>query len=736
MENIIVISIKGGAMKDRIQNRKYAYMEMTGVLIIAIIAVLYVYTTFSQNTAVKQCFSILDDSRVLMGEMIANEMQNEQEHLEAASYLLEDLLQDYEKNRDMILQVLNASGAARSYSHWEICLPNEMVVQSNGSTMSLAPQYSFQERVKPGFTVSERRVALRDNETEILMLSKCIFHQGTCMGILSSVIDMNAFAEVFLQGSYRDKSEMILFERGTGDVLVDSWNPELGDIDVFDEYRSVRDYDWKSAVQEYKEGKEGHSAFLSDEGEAMYVSYAPVSYSDWELLIFESDSVSMETANVNKRATWYAIGTILVVFLLYVVWMAVSENRRHKGLVQQEADLQYALEKANKANQAKSEFLSRMSHDIRTPLNGIIGFLDLVDAGKVDRAVLKEDCRKARAAADHLSSMMSDVLNMGKLEAGKVQLAHEVFDVYQLAGDILTISEMQAKEAGISIHCDQTEEAFPYRWLWGSPLHIRQIFINILSNAVKYNKPGGEIRIQIKSKKITETQVAYRCRIEDTGIGMNADFLKHLFDPFAQEKVDARSVYQGIGLGMAIVKSLVEIMDGKIEVESKEGVGTTFTVTIPFELAVPEDISEENVPEDHDDIMGIRILLAEDNELSREIMTELLTEQGAQVVAAENGREAVEIFRNSPEQSIDMILMDLMMPVMDGIEAAENIRRMERTDAQTVPIIALTANAFEDDVKRCREAGMNMHLAKPVNTEKLIRAIAEYAKKEKHAADA
>lgn len=340
-----------------------------------------------------------------------------------------------------------------------------------------------------------------------------------------------------------------------------------------------------------------------------------------------------------------------------------------------------------------------------------------------------QDSQKARAAASHLSSMMDDVLNMGKLESGKVQLAHEAFDVRRLAQDVLTISEMQAKEAGISIYCEQMEEAFPYPWLWGSPLHIRQIFINILSNAVKYNKPDGEIHIQIESKKLTETQVAYRCRIADTGIGMNAEFLKHLFDPFAQEKVDARSVYQGIGLGMAIVKSLVEIMDGKIEVESKEGKGTTFTVTIPFELASRENVQLEVQTESEENICGIHILLAEDNDLSGEIVTELLKEHGAEVAWVKDGKAAVEAFRNSSRQSLDIILMDLMMPVMTGTEAARAIRSLEREDAQTIPIIALTANAFEEDVKKCREAGMNQHLSKPVNTERLIHTIADYTRK-------
>ena len=716
-------------MKEHIHNRKYAYIEMTTLLIIVIIAVLYAYTTFSQKTAVDQCFSILDDSRVLMSEMIANEMQNEQEHLEAASYLLEDLLTDYDKNQKMILQVLNASGAARSYSHWEVCLPDERVIQSSGVTLTLSPRYSFKERVKKGFTVSERRVALRDNETEILMLSKCIFQKENCIGILSSVIDMDALAEVFLQGAYRDKSEIMLFERGTGDILIDSWNDELGDISTLDDRKSVKGYDWEDAMASYKAGGEGHSAFLSDSNEAIYVSYAPVPYSDWELLIFEADSVSMGTANINKRATWHAIFSILAAFLLYFIWIAISEKKRHRVLEEKEENLQYALEKANQANQAKSEFLSRMSHDIRTPLNGIIGFLDLVEEGKATPAVLESNCRKAKTAATHLSSMLDDVLNMGKLEAGKVQLAHEVFDIRQLAKDVLTISETKAKESGITIYCENDKDAFRYPWLWGSPLHIRQIFINIIGNAVKYNKPDGEIHIQIESKKLTDHQIAYRCRIADTGIGMSEEFCRHLFDPFAQEKTDARSAYQGVGLGMAIVKSLVDIMEGKIEVQSCEGMGTTFIVTIPFELAEAPEVETEEREEAEDSICGIHILLAEDNDLSGEIVTELLKEQGAYVTLVKNGKEAVEVFENSPQKSIDTVLMDLMMPVMNGIEAAKKIRSLEREDAHTVPIIALTANAFVEDIRKCEEAGMNMHLAKPVNTQKLIHAIAEVVKR-------
>ena len=709
-------------MKITAHRKHYIYVELTVVLVLAIICILLGYTDFVQRSSTEQCFSILDDSRAQLGQMIANEMKNEQEHLESAANLLENLLTDFENNQKVILQIMNASSASRTYSHWELCLPDARVLRTDGSIVSLKPDYSFEERVYKGFTVSERRTALKDGETQILMLSDCIFREEDCLGILSSVIELQPFAEDFLKSAYEQGAEIVVFETGNGDILVDSWKSSAVNIRDIEEKETVMGYKWKDVYADFTAGGQGHAAFASEiKGESMYVSYAPIPYSDWELLLFMPDSICMATARTSQKATFATIFAILAMFLAFTVFISVGEGKRYKANQKRELELQEALEKANKANRAKSEFLSRMSHDIRTPLNGIIGYLEIAESKKADPQIVEKNRKKARVAADHLLSLINDVLNMSKLEDGKVVLAHEAFDIRELASEILTLTEIRAAEAGVSLKHEDCTMNISHPYIYGSPLHVRQIFVNILGNAIKYNKPGGSVSAKIETGPCDGKNVFYICTIADTGIGMSPEFLEHLFEPFVQEKTDARSVYHGTGLGMAIVKSLVDKMGGTIQVKSIPGEGSEFKVTIPFEMASEGEIKKEEQDriKRENPLKGLKILLAEDNELNLEIAMELLEEKGALLTPAKNGKEAVEIFQNHPGGTFDVILMDIMMPVMDGLEATRKIRSSDRADGKTIPIIALTANAFFEDIEKCQKAGMDAHIAKPIDFEKL-----------------
>lgn len=726
---IHTVHTKEAYMKKKLLSKKNFYLEITAVLILVITFALIRYTSIVQKTATNQCFSILDDSRTLLGQMITNEMQTEQEHLEAASALLENLLPDYDNNEEMILQIMNASSADKTYSHWEICLPDERVFYSDGTQLELGPKYSFQERVQEGFSVSERRTALKDGKSQIIMLSKCIFHNRDCVGILSSVIDLNSFSRLFQAKAYNEESEIMLFERGTGDILIDSWHHNLGNISDSNGITALDGYDWNEVAANYDAGNSGHAAFLSEEkGETMYLSYAPTGYSDWEILVFAPDSVCMETANTSKTLTYQTIFFISLAFFIFLSLIIIGEKHRTHLQAEREIQRKDALEKANRANAAKSDFLSRMSHDIRTPLNGIIGCLTIAEANKNNPELLDQNRKNMRVAANHLLTLIDDILNMSKLEDNKVELAHTAFDVRHLGNDILTITEMLAKENNITLHLDSSSYNLPHPYVYGSTLHVRQIFVNILNNAVKYNKPGGEIYVKLESGACDEKNISYICTIQDTGIGMSPEFMSHLFDPFSQEKVDARSVFQGTGLGMSIVKSLVDKMNGTIEVKSEQNVGTTFTVTIPFEIAPQEAVSEVTDDSAVTSIRGVKILLAEDNDLNLEIVTELLEQQGAIITPARNGKEAVTIFENNAPGTFDVILMDIMMPVMDGLEACRTIRSLNRPDASTIPVIALTANAFFEDAKKCLDAGMNAHLTKPIDMKKMTQTIGNFIK--------
>ena len=705
------------------KTRRSLYIYMTILLIIINIIALSWYTVYVQKLTIEQCFSILDDSREQVGQMIANEMQMEQEHLESASLLLADLLDDYEQNEELIVQIMNASSMNRSYSHWEICFSDETMIRTDGSRAKLGSQYSFKDRVQEEFTVSERRMSLKDNETPIIMLSQCIYKEDTCVAILSSVIEVEPFAQMLMEKVYDQELGVILFERGTGDILIDSFHAALGNVYDFEERKAERGFTWKEITAQYRAGEAGHGAFKAEDGQIEYLSFSAIDYSDWELMLFAPDSVCMQTANANYGATSRMLIIILVSFVIYLVVLERGERCRQKAKAAREQELNKALERAKRANDVKSEFLSRMSHDIRTPLNGIIGLLDISEMNPDNPALQRENRKKARVAANHLLSLVNDVLDMSKLEDDKVEMAHEAFDIRCLAEEILVIMEMQATEAGIHLNHQDCTMNIPYPYIYGSPLHLRQIFVNVLSNAIKYNKPGGFISAKIEGAEPYENKITYTCTIADTGIGMSEEFMQHLFDPFAQERVDARSVYQGTGLGMAIVKALVDKMGGIISVQSEQNVGTTFVISIPFEIADETAVKPEEKENGTESIRGSHILIAEDNDLNREVVTELLKEQGAVVTAVVNGQEAVRIFRDHPAGTFDVILMDMMMPVLGGIDATRQIRALEREDAHTIPIIALTANAFADDIEKCRNAGMNAHLSKPIELEKMIQTI-------------
>lgn len=433
---------------------------------------------------------------------------------------------------------------------------------------------------------------------------------------------------------------------------------------------------------------------------------------------------------------------VILAVIRFIRWRTAQSYRENQYRVQQEyaeklrstnEELSAAVDQADRANAAKTSFLSRMSHDIRTPLNGIVGLIEIDDAHPDDLALITANREKMKIAANHLLSLINDVLQMSKLESGEIMIAHEPLDLNQLARDILMIVEQRAKEAGVTFEYDrERSDRVKIGNVYGSPLHLRQIFLNIYGNCIKYNKVGGSVRTSCQCVGEKDGVVTYRWVIRDTGIGMSEAFLAHVFDPFSQERTDARSVYNGTGLGMSIVKRLIDQMNGSIEVYSKEGEGSEFIITLPFEIAdeVPE-IKESEQSGENVDVRGLHLLLAEDNELNAEIAQTLLEDRGVTVDIAKDGREALDMFENHAPGTYSVILMDMMMPNMDGLSATRAIRALTREDAKTIPIIAMTANAFEEDAQKCFEAGMNAHLSKPLRIEKLVASIAKFCKKEK-----
>lgn len=387
--------------------------------------------------------------------------------------------------------------------------------------------------------------------------------------------------------------------------------------------------------------------------------------------------------------------------------------------------LQAAYDEAKKANAAKTTFLARMSHDIRTPINGILGILEMNEKYSDDLERVAKNREKCKVAAKHLLSLINDVLDMSKLESEDTDLNCNPLNLKTLCEEVLTIASLRAAESAIHLVYDEGK-GITYPYIRGSELHIRQILINILTNAIKYNKPDGYIFFNTRLEDVSAGEVVYKFDISDTGIGMNEEFLPKVFEPFTQEKSDGRSRYQGTGLGMSIVKALVEKMGGTIEVQSKPGAGSKFTIILPFELCTETEIVATPKKRDDISIEGMKILLVEDNELNMDIAEFMLVEAGAFVEKAYNGEEAVDKFARSKPGDFDVILMDIMMPVLDGYAATRKIRLMQREDAAQIPIIAMTANAFAEDITESEKAGMNYHIAKPVDRDKLYSILAAY----------
>ena len=426
------------------------------------------------------------------------------------------------------------------------------------------------------------------------------------------------------------------------------------------------------------------------------------------------------------------LSVISVIFLYFLIfgtfWFwTYRTNLAHRKQEQEKdekykAELLIAAKKAEAANEAKTEFLQRMSHDIRTPINGICGMVNMAEHYAGDLEKQTEYRTKIKEASNLLLELVNEILDMSKLESGEIVLEEIPFNLSSISREVFSVIEQMAAEQNIRIVWEKKE--ITHRDFIGSPGYVKRVMMNILSNAVKYNRENGRIYIscmEIPSEQPGMTTMEFVCR--DTGIGMTEEFQKHIFEPFAQEHTGSRTKFAGTGLGMPIAKNLVEKMGGAITFESEEGTGTTFVIRVPFKIDMNGDKREKQKDVSEKAIKGLHILLAEDNELNMEIAEFMLQNEGAEVTKAWNGQEAVELFRKSKPGEFDVILMDIMMPVMNGYEATKKIRSLDREDAKMIPIIAMTANAFTEDRLRAKEAGMDEHIAKPVDGKLLINII-------------
>ena len=463
-----------------------------------------------------------------------------------------------------------------------------------------------------------------------------------------------------------------------------------------------------------------HIYHLKNEGTGCYGIM--LKQRDYYIYAYLSDTEVFHNLPLN------VISVIFLYFLMFsIFWFWTYRTNQSHQKQEQEKDEKYktelliAAKKAEAANEAKTEFLQRMSHDIRTPINGICGMVNMADHYADDMEKQKEYRTKVKEASNLLLELVNDVLDMSKFESGEIVLEEIPFNLSSIYREVFVVIEQVAAEQNLQIVWEKKE--ITHRDLIGSPRYVKRVMMNILSNAMKYNRENGHIYIsciEIPSGQPETTTMEFVCR--DTGIGMAEEFQKHIFEPFAQEHAGSRTKFSGTGLGMPISKKLIEKMGGTITFESAEGIGTTFVIRVPFKIDLDVDIREEQADVSEKSIKGLHILLAEDNELNMEIAEFVLQNEGAEVSKAWNGEETVELFRKSESGEFDAILMDIMMPVMNGYEATKMIRSLDREDAKVIPIIAMTANAFTEDRLRAKEAGMNEHIAKPFDVKLLVKS--------------
>ena len=499
-------------------------------------------------------------------------------------------------------------------------------------------------------------------------------------------------------------------------ILVIDWDRFIGEINL--DYLSDADFCYR--IWTYDRGSSDKIILAESQdnmSDNILTVECAVPNNTWYFDIIPSEGWS-------PRSYWIMCIVISYVFSLLIatVFYLISSKKHRER--QYEAELEKAAEQAKNANEAKTRFLFNMSHDIRTPMNAIVGFSGLLEKNLQNERKAKEYLEKIQSSSNLLLRIINQVLEMARIESGTAVLQLKAEDMDALFHRVNTVFEEDVRKKNLQYHavldvrhhyvvCDQTK--------------LQEIMLNIISNAIKYTPEGHSIYVEVhEAVSENPSKIRYIFSCEDTGIGMSEEYLPHIYEEFSREHSTTENKVPGTGLGLPIIKSMIELMGGSIQVESRQGIGTKFTIDLSFDIALKEEVygSEDTIESSAiHTIKGKRILLVEDNEMNAEIAKTVLEDVGALITRAENGQQALELFKEKPAGTFDVILMDLMMPVMDGYTATRKIRELERSDAKTVPIIAMTANAFQEDAEKCIAVGMNAHLAKPLDIEKMKKTI-------------
>ncbi len=697
-------------------------LPTTLILIVAIVMFVLIRIELIE-TEMADCWSRLDDEVVSASEEISVRLHDNLSMLE----MMADAIQIH--GGDIAVESLTSYIATirknTIFQKITISFPGGTILDEDGNTRTHKGKDPSYETLASEGTFITKRVMDEKWQREVVYCSTPIkTSNGEVVALLIGTIDCVNLQNYFRSTIYKGNGTVFIIDRRDGCFIMDSWHggflPTLEDVKREPHGEGLEE---TPIAQMIKNGEKGRSVNMSNTaGGVTYSSFAPIPNTDWAIMVSVPEEYIFNSVKYMEEALFVMgiMGSVLMVLIM--VFHVINANAAAK-----DRERARELEMERVANQTKNRFLSTMSHDIRTPLNGIIGMVDIIEKFNDDEARIKDCVGKIKVSANYLLNLTNDMLDLNAIDNGKIQLEEESIDLREFAEEIGTIIEQRAAEQGVSCHMEYSSLEHPR--VRTSVIHIRRIMVNLVSNAIKYNRENGSIWIRIEETGNDGEFGQYQLTVRDNGIGMTEEFQKNMFNSFEQEAVSARSSDQGHGLGLSIVKRLTELMNGTIEVKSKKDEGTVFTVTIPFRIDFTEVTVKKDTIEETLDLSGVHVLVVEDNEFNMEIACVQLEYVGAEITPAENGKLALEIFEQSGQNTFDFILMDVMMPEMDGLSATRAIRALDREDAKTIPIFAMTANAFSSDAKACMDAGMNEHIAKPLDMDVIARKIMKYIKK-------
>lgn len=725
--------IGNGLESNRIKNMLYAIIA-SALAIIAIVGIIYFYSGYTRRVSIERG-KYLSELSAKIAENTDINIQNRWDYALAISNVATRSGVNTKKELMETIKEAVTRTSIKDIAYVAIDTKGNYYC-SDGSEGKWGEGDEFFKHKK-----EEKRVFIKsfDNvsisKPQILFVKKTSktvkLDRGIKINYVAYMQPLKKFAKNMDIAGYKDNQILQIIDKN-GDILYSH-----NQIDNIPNKKNIDDVLAKSkfldggSLKLYRnniKNRKINSQKFRYKGESYYLSYAPINIDDWGILhVLPVDDVGDEVGQFFTYSLYSIIGVAICVCLLIIIVIKMTmtlKNNMYLLNIQEESNkaLKKAADEANYANKAKSDFLAHMSHDIRTPINGIVGMTNIAKQNLDDKEKVKKCLDKIIISSNHLVSLINDVLDMSCIETGKYKIKNTKMNIINVYQQCVAIVGTQAQEHSLILENKLGEIKHPN--VIGDELHLKQILINILGNAVKFTHDNGKIIFALEEISSNDSKVNFVFTISDNGIGMSEEYQKHVFETFTQEEDGSRTTYQGTGLGMAIAKNFTDLMGGTIEVDSKINEGTTFIVKLEFDIDKDVTMEESNTKKKKLD--GMKVLLAEDNELNKEIIESILMEEDINVVSASDGKEVVEKFKESEVGEYNVILMDIMMPEMDGLTATKKIRELSREDAKSVGIIAMTANAYKEDVDKSIEAGMDDHLIKPIDYNKLFEILEKY----------